>query len=132
MKFPFPLALAVAFAALSQTALAQPAAGAASAAHAQPAAKAGSASDTHRGAPAAPAPVTRAEAQDDGRLPGDQRIEKLHHADSGSTLDETRVGGESQGVTVKPHNRAPAYEIRPDSNRSQKDGGQRVWNVLKF
>ena len=71
-------------------------------------------------------------AEGDGQLRGDQRIERLHHQDSGSTIDELRVGGESQIITVKPNNRAPAYEINPERTNPTATSGQRMWNLLKF
>jgi hypothetical protein len=54
-----------------------------------------------------------------------QKIERIHVEDSGSKVDELRVGGQTQQIVVQPKARVPAYEIRP------KDG-QRVWNVLGF
>lgn len=85
-------------------------------------------------------PVTAAPTQsleqinpnDDGRLPKDQLVEHLHTSDSQAILDETRVGGQSQGVTVTNKNRAPNYEVRPIRNDNKAANGQRVWNVLKF
>ena len=71
-------------------------------------------------------------AEGDGQLRGDQRIEHLNHQDSGSTIDELRVGGESQIITVKPNNRAPAYEINPERTNPTANSGQRMWNLLKF
>ena len=71
-------------------------------------------------------------AEGDGQLRGDQRIERLHHQDSGSTINELRVGGESQIITVKPNNRAPAYEINPERTNPTANSGQRMWNLLKF
>ena len=71
-------------------------------------------------------------AEGDGQLRGDQRIERLHHQDSGSTIDELRVGGESQIITVKPNNRAPAYEINPERTNPTANSGQCMWNLLKF
>jgi hypothetical protein len=54
-----------------------------------------------------------------------QKIERIRLEDSGSRIDELRVGGETQSITVTPKAKVPAYQIRP------KDG-QRVWNVLGF
>ena len=54
-----------------------------------------------------------------------QKIERIHVEDSGSKVDELRVGGQTQQIVVQPKARVPAYEIRP------KDG-QRVWNVLSY
>jgi hypothetical protein len=71
----------------------------------------------------------------------DQKIERIHIDDGGATIDELRVGGQSQNVTVKPAGKAPAYEMQPTdgarsrpSDQQQGDLGknQRVWNVLKF
>lgn len=71
----------------------------------------------------------------------EQKIERIHIDEGGATIDELRVGGQSQNVTVKPSGNAPAYEMQPtDGARSrpsedrQGDTGksQRVWNVLKF
>jgi hypothetical protein len=59
--------------------------------------------------------------------------------DAGSRIDELRVGGETQSISVQPAGNAPAYEVRPaDASRSPsgsaaQDGvGARFWNVLKF
>jgi len=71
----------------------------------------------------------------------DQKIERIHIDDGGATIDELRVGGQSQNVTVKPSGKAPAYEMqptdgarsRPSEDRQGEIGkSQRVWNVLKF
>jgi hypothetical protein len=71
-----------------------------------------------------------------------QRIERIHVEDNGASIDELRVGGQTQDVKVKPKNGAPEYEIQPtDLARSRpadnRDGmgsatGQRVWNILHF
>jgi hypothetical protein len=83
------------------------------------------------------APVLR-EAQ--GTLPGDQRIERIRVEDEGATIDELRVGGQTQSITVQPKAALPEYEIIPSDGargsgrRDERTGdtGQRVWNVLKF
>lgn len=69
-----------------------------------------------------------------------QKIERIRIEDGGNRIDEVRVGGETQSVTVQPKGEMPAYEIQPtDLSRSRpsdsRDGdpvGKRVWNVLKF
>lgn len=113
MKTPLSASILLAAAALSQTAWTQ----------------------THNASPAnAPVLVTPEPAviEEGGKDRSEQRIEKLHHADSGSTIDELRVGGESQTITVKPNNRAPAYQITPERTNPSAAAGQRMWNVLKF
>jgi starvation-inducible outer membrane lipoprotein len=86
----------------------------------------------------AQAPLTR-EPDADGRK--NQKIERLHHEDAGSTIDEVRVGGQVQSVTVQPKAGVPAYELPPnDMARSRPSDGrdgmaerrQRVWNFLNF
>lgn len=71
----------------------------------------------------------------------DRRIERITVEDAGSRVDELRVGGEAQAITVQPKAGVPSYEMQPtDGARSRimdRDirGGpksQRVWNVLTF
>jgi hypothetical protein len=74
--------------------------------------------------------------------PVDQRIERIELQDAGARINELRVGGETQTITVKPANGMPAYEVVPANgarNRAidGRDGGQgsvgaRVWKVLNF
>ena len=65
------------------------------------------------------------------------RFERLQSEDSGSSIDEVRVGGETRSLTVQPKYDVPAYEIRPsDGTRrvqtSADAGSPRVWNLLRF
>ncbi len=72
----------------------------------------------------------------------DQKIQRIRIEDSGSRIDELRVGGETQSVTVQPKLDMPAWEVQPsDGARSRPEakdrrggegGAQRVWNVLSF
>lgn len=68
----------------------------------------------------------------------DQQIERIHHEDAGSRIDELRVGGESKSITVKPKGDAPAYEVAPESNNRNPAGTDRErsgsggWNLFKF
>ncbi len=72
----------------------------------------------------------------------DQTIERIRTEDAGTRIDEVRVGGETQSITVQPKTgrNTPAYEVKPaDSAKgnapSPSNGdtnGSRVWNVLKF
>ena len=72
----------------------------------------------------------------------DQRIERIHVEDAGSRIDELRVGGETQSITVSPKGGMPAYEVLPATanqgpaggqrNSSAASGGTRVWKILGF
>lgn len=65
---------------------------------------------------------------------GNQRIERIHHEDAGSRVDELRVGGETKNITVQPKvGNLPAYEVQPE-NIEGADGtnGRRVWRALQF
>ena len=85
-------------------------------------------------APDAPKAATR-------ELP-QNTTERIRTEDAGSRIDEVRVGGETQSITVQPKTGTdvPAYEVRPsDSTKGSAPGsasggttGSRVWNVLKF
>ena len=87
-------------------------------------------------APAANAPREQLEPR------GNKKVERIHIEDGGSRIDEVRVGGETQSVTVQPKADVPPYEMTPtDMLRSRpadaREGlsgatGKRVWNVLAF
>jgi hypothetical protein len=84
-----------------------------------------------------PAPAVQAPTPPAGRP--DRAIERIHNEDAGARIDELRVGGETQTITVKPAGNAPAYEVKPPdasrgSNGSAADtgSGSRFWNILKF
>ena len=70
-----------------------------------------------------------------------QKIERIRIEDAGNRIDELRVGGQTQNITVQPKADVPAYEIQPDdlarSRPAQSRDGlaarkQRVWNVFNF
>jgi hypothetical protein len=85
-----------------------------------------------------PAADTATDVKPAGRP--DQTIQRIHNQDAGSRIDELRVGGETQSITVQPAANVPAYEIKPiDASRSSSSGagetgtaGSRFWNILKF
>lgn len=87
----------------------------------------------------APAP---AEVADDSAAPGrrNQRIERVVHEDAANRIEEVRVGGQTQSITVQPKGDLPAYEVdaghlsrsRPADPRTGNSGGQRYWNVFRF
>ena len=81
-------------------------------------------------------PDTLQTAQQNGARP-EARFERLHSEDSGSSIDEVRIGGETRSLTVQPKYDVPAYEIRPTdgTRRAQSSadaGSPRVWNLLRF
>ncbi len=73
-------------------------------------------------APATPAQALQRDAEPNGR--NNQRIERVRIEDAGSRVDELRVGGETQNITVQPKTNAPEYQVQRD--------GSRVWNVFRF
>jgi hypothetical protein len=91
-------------------------------------------------APAQPAQAASAPAASSGRP--DQTIQRIRVEDAGSRIDEVRVGGETQSITVQPKTgtNIPAYEVKPSdtargaapSTSKSDTTGSRVWNVLKF
>lgn len=70
----------------------------------------------------------------------EQKTERIHLEDRGSTIDELRVGGQTRSITVQPGAESmPQYEVQPSDgvrNRprsgSESTTGPRVWNVMKF
>jgi hypothetical protein len=85
--------------------------------------------------------VSTASSADPSGRP-DRSIQRIRIEDAGSRIDEVRVGGETQSITVQPKtgNNMPAYEIKPSdtargaapSITKSDTAGSRVWNVLKF
>ena len=71
-----------------------------------------------------------------------QRTERIRVEDEGSRVDELRVGGQTQSITVQPKTGdMPEYEVQsPDGARNRagsRSGAEtntapRVWNVIKF
>lgn len=82
-----------------------------------------------------PAPVEKATS----KAKKDKTVEKLRTEDSGSRIDETRMGGETQNITVQSKVAdVPPYEVKPTENTPAAGpagagaGGKRLWNVHKF
>ena len=93
--------------------------------------------------PPASEPARSQADQDKAAGRQNQKIERIHVEDSNATVDELRVGGQTESITVKPRNNAPSYNVMPNeaermrnqgqSDQSSGDGGSRVWwNVFKF
>ena len=69
-----------------------------------------------------------------------QRVERNRVEDEGSRIDELRVGGQTQSITVQPKvGNLPEYEVQPSDgvrnrprNGAETDTGSRVWNLKKF
>lgn len=89
--------------------------------------------------PAEPQNVSAPPATDVKSL--EQTLQRIHTEDANARIDEIRVGGETQSITVQPktNSKLPAYEVKPaDSTRTNAPSstsdtnGARVWNVLKF
>jgi hypothetical protein len=80
--------------------------------------------------PNASAPAIRPDRQPDTRP--ERTVERLRIQDAGSRIDELRVGGETQSISVQPAGNAPAYEVRPANSAGPDSAGARFWNVLKF
>jgi hypothetical protein len=89
------------------------------------------------------AALAQATIQRDGELKPrqNQKIERIVLEDAGNRIDEVRVGGQTQSVTVQPKADVPAYEIQPndlarnrpaDSRDGLAERKQRVWNLLSF
>ena len=93
-------------------------------------------------ATATPAQLRPADAAKPAPAGTDQKIQRIRTEDSGSRIDELRVGGETQSITVQPKagSGIPSYEVKPPesakgnspSASSGDTNGSRVWNVLKF
>jgi hypothetical protein len=63
----------------------------------------------------------------------DSKIENIQHEDSGSRIDELRVGGVTQTITVQPKGgNLPPYDLSPENSRQSGSSGKRGWTVLGF
>lgn len=62
-----------------------------------------------------------------------QRSERIRIEDAGSRVDELRVGGQTQRISVQPKTGAmPGYEVQPRAGNGDANTGARVWTVLTF
>ena len=71
-----------------------------------------------------------------------QRTERIRVEDEGSRVDELRVGGQTQSITVQPKTGdMPEYEVQSPAGARTRAGSRsgaetntapRVWNVIKF
>ncbi len=76
-------------------------------------------------------------------IPGDrngQQIERIEVKDKGATINELRVGGQTQSITVQPNAPVPSYDVQPadapDNARLPSQGpgstGPRTWKLFGF
>lgn len=72
-----------------------------------------------------PSNAASAAVQRDAPAKAQARIEHLHVEDAGARIDEVRVGGATQSITVQPKDGMPAYQVAPKT-------GERTWKVLGF
>ena len=88
----------------------------------------------------APAPVP-APMEADPQRGGEPAVQRTVIDDSRARIEELRVRGQLQKITVEPKGRAPGYEILlgdgahvvgDDPGTSRGSAGKRVWNVLRF
>lgn len=85
---------------------------------------------------AADAPLVRDATPRDG---GSQRIEHIQVEDAGSRINELRVGGQTQSISVQPRAAMPQYDVQPASasrlppnEAGPGSAGPRTWKVLQF
>ncbi|MGE4328913.1 hypothetical protein [Diaphorobacter sp.] len=85
-------------------------------------------------------PLTREPTLEDRR---NQRAERIVVEDAGSRVQELRVGGQTQSITVQPKTGTPvpAYEVRANDGARARPGNfnesdtvtaPRVWNLRAF
>lgn len=86
------------------------------------------------------APAAATEAKPAGTARPDKKIQRIRTEDAVTRIDELRVGGETEKITVQPKTGGAAYEVKPAEGArgnppaaaSGDTNGSRVWNVLKF
>ncbi|GAB2489911.1 MAG: hypothetical protein ACN6O3_00920 [Comamonas sp.] len=100
---------------------------------------AGSSAAAEPAAQAAPAPTES--SADEPNSKRNQKAEHLRIEDAGSRVDEVRIGGQTQSITVQPKKgNMPAYEVTPsDGVRNRPQGfndnankNPRVWKFGSF
>ena len=92
-------------------------------------------------APPAPVPPSEASAQAADKASNEPAVRRTVIDDSSAHIEELRVRGQLQKVTVDPKGGAPGYEIlvgdgsrdlSSGANTSRGATGKRVWNVFRF
>lgn len=75
-----------------------------------------------------PSPVASNASNTTARNSGnavEKRTERIRVEDADARIDEVRVGGETQAITVQPKSSMPAYQVAPKT-------GERSWKILGF
>ena len=72
-----------------------------------------------------PASVASNAAGSNSSHPIEKRTERIRVEDADTRIDELRVGGETQAITVQPKSSMPAYQVAPKT-------GERSWKILGF
>lgn len=67
----------------------------------------------------------------------EQRTERIVHMDSGSRIEELRVGGQTRSIEVETNSRVPGYQVQPMDPSQMRDGrgstpGKSSWRILQF
>lgn len=91
-------------------------------------------------APTAPPAAARLESAPVNASRANQTIERIRTEDAATRIDELRVGGETQQITVQPKIGGASYEVLPaesargnaPTKASGDTHGSRVWNFFKF
>ena len=92
-------------------------------------------------APAAAPRSVPAPMEADARLGGEPAVRHSVIEDGRARIEELRVRGQLQKVTVAPKGRVPGYEVltgdgfhatAEDPGTSRGSTGKRVWKVLRF
>lgn len=87
---------------------------------------------------APPAELTEGPAPRTPRV--EQKVERLHVADEGTSIDEVRYGGQTQSITVQPRG-AKEYDVAPtvgprrraaERDGGDASGGARTWKMIGF
>jgi hypothetical protein len=74
------------------------------------------------------------------KAPIERKVERIEHQDKSVTIDEVRVGGQTQSIEVKPSNdKLRPYQVQPEnadagiSDKSSAKGlTNRSWKLFNF
>jgi hypothetical protein len=84
------------------------------------------------------APAARAQAAPASAESAEPRVQRIVQEDDQVRVDELRVRGQTQRITVRPKAGGRAYEVVPataahdPSGNAKGSSGQRVWQLFSF